>query len=392
MVQQIDELDLRARVTLIRTDLDVPLNSKLQVLDDARIQACLPTIQYAFEQDARVILAGQRGTFKKNIHKDDSMEPVGQHLAQLLDRTVILADDCAGDGVVKNIKDLREGEVLLVENLAYYQAEKKGDSEFARALIEGVDVYINEDFARSHQNYASVAISPQFVPRRAVGYSVKTHLDKLGAFIHLPSQPYVALVAGDRFVRSLNFIRGLIPYLSTVLVAGEIAYTFLQAKGISVGASRVDHKGVEYAAQLLKSAAARGVQILLPTDYIVREQVSEETSVKRGIPDGFSGISIGPQTQQMYLEKLVEAKTMIWFGGLGDTEDQAAQDIAKGMIQEVSKNRGTQSLLVGAQAIRLADRWGVTKRFGHSVLAEEAAVALLSGKKLPGISALEPKV
>ncbi len=388
MIKRIGDLDLRGRVTFIRVDFNVPLDEG-QITDDTRIRAALPTIEAARKAGARVVLASHLGR-PKGPDKELSLEPVGARLAELLAAPVVFADDCVGDGVRKNIKDLREGEVLLLENLRFHKGEEKNDEEFARALAEGIEVYVNDAFGAAHRAHASTAGMVKHVRDKAAGELMIKEVEALTGLLDKPARPFVALLGGAKVSDKVAVLDNLVKKADAILIGGAMAYTFLAAQGAKTGNSRVEHDKVEIADGILKAAKSRGVSVLLPVDHVVAKTFDEkaQASTVSEIPGDQMGLDIGPKTIELFRKKLLEAKTIFWNGPMGVFEWDSFAAGTQAMAQAVADSKG-QSVVGGGDSVAALNKSGLESKVTHVSTGGGASLELIEGKILPGVKALE---
>lgn len=388
MIRRLADLDLRGRVTFIRVDFNVPLEEG-KITDDTRIRAALPTIEAARKAGARVVLASHLGR-PKGPDKELSLEPVGARLAELLDCPVVFADDCVGDGVRKNIKDLREGDVLLLENLRFHKGEEKNDEEFARALAEGVEVYINDAFGAAHRAHASTAGMVKHVRDKAAGELMIKEVEALTGLLEKPARPFVAILGGAKVSDKVAVLDNLVKKADAILIGGAMAYTFLAAQGLKTGNSRVEQDKVEVADALLKSAKSRNVAVLLPIDHVVAKTFDEKAapSVVTEIQGDQMGLDIGPKTIELFRKKILEAKTIFWNGPMGVFEWDSFAAGTQAVAQAVADSKG-QSVVGGGDSVAALNKSGLESKITHVSTGGGASLELIEGKILPGVKALE---
>ena len=390
MINKLESLDLSGKVVFIRVDFNVPLGNEREITDDTRILAALPTIEYVRKAGGRVVLASHLGRPKGKKSSDLSLEPVGSHLASLLSHPVIFADDCVGDGVKKNIKDLKSGDVLLLENLRFYAAEKKSDEDFARALADSVDVYINDAFGAAHRDHASTAHMAKFVREKGAGLLLMKELDALQGLLAAPKRPFVAIVGGAKVSDKLMVLDNLVRKCNSILIGGAMAYTFLAALGKGTGTSRVESERVSSAEQILKAAAARKVKLLLPVDHVVAESFDENASseVVDEIRDGYMGLDIGPKTQAAYSDVILSAGTVFWNGPMGVFEWEKFAAGTNAVAEAVATTNAT-TVVGGGDSVAALKAAGKFDQVTHVSTGGGASLELMEGKTLPGVKALE---
>lgn len=390
MINRIEQLDLRGRVTFIRVDFNVPLSPEGAVTDDTRIRASLPTINYAIEQGARVVLASHLGRPKGKKDPEFSLEPVAARLAELLAREVVFADDCVGDGVRKNIRDLREGDVLLLENLRFYPGEEKNDEAFARALAEHVEVYVNDAFGAAHRAHASTAGMVRFVRDKAAGMLMIKEVEYLRGLLESPKRPFIAIVGGAKVSDKIGVLDSLVERTDALLIGGAMAYTMLAAKGKPVGKSRVEHDAIPLAERVIKASSARKVQLLLPEDHVVAATFDAHATPElvTEIREDRMGLDIGPKTRERFRQVIGEAATVFWNGPMGVFEWPAYAAGTMAIAAAVAASKGT-TVVGGGDSVAALNQSGLQDKVCHVSTGGGASLEMIEGKVLPGVKALE---
>src|SRR2546427_663476 len=320
MIRSIEQFEIAQKRLFIRVDFNVPLDKKTrQVKDDARIRAALPTIKYAIAKKARVILASHLGRPDGKVAPEMSLEPAGARLSQLLGQDVIFADDCVGDGVKKLVGELREGQVLLLENLRFHPEEEANDDAFARELAALCDVYVDDAFGTVHRAHASTVGMVKHVPQRGAGFLVAAELKHLQPLLKGAAKPYLAILGGAKVSDKIKVIDQLMGKVDALLIGGAMAYTFLSARGVPVGASRVEKDKIDVARRILERAGQSRVEVLLPSDHVVANEpkAGVATRTVTQIPEGMLGLDIGPMAREQYRQRIIGARTVFWNGPMG---------------------------------------------------------------------------
>ena len=393
-IRTIDQLDLAGKRVFIRVDFNVPLDEKGRVTDDARIRAALPTIRHAIAAKARVILASHLGRPKGDPSDKVkfTLEPAAQRLSELLDQDVILADDCIGDGVKKAVSDLGEGQVLLLENLRFHKGEEGNEEPFCRDLAALADVWVNDAFGTAHRAHASTADMARFVKERAGGFLIQKEVEYLGRVLARPEHPFVAILGGAKVSDKIKVLENLIGKADAVLVGGAMAYTFLAAKGVPVGKSRVEQDKLELARQILDKAKAKGVDFELPVDHVCGAEPKEtaERVVVNGaaIPDGLMGLDIGPKTLDRYRQRILAAKTVFWNGPMGLFEQKPWAEGTFGVARAMAESPGV-TIVGGGDSAAAVEEAGLVSRMKHVSTGGGASLEFIEGRELPGVKVLE---
>ena len=392
-IRSIDELELAGQRVFIRVDFNVPIDKKTgKITDDERIRAALPTILHAQNAGAKVILASHLGRPKGKPTPEYSMETVGAHLAELTGFEVHVPDDCVGDAAKKVVQDLRDGQVVLLENLRFHAEEEKNDEAFAKELAALATVYVNDAFGAAHRAHASVEALPRLMPKRAMGFLMKREVENLSRVLETPEKPFVAVLGGAKVTDKIGVIESLLAKCDAICIGGAMANTLLAAKGNDLRASLVEKDFLAQARTLLEKARDKGVDIVLPTDLVVGASTEATTGTTVGvanIPDGQMALDIGPATLEAFKKRVLAAKTIFWNGPLGLFENAAFASGTNGMAKVLAEASGFSVVGGGdsAAALRKAGA-GLVEKVGFVSTGGGAALELLEGQKLPGVEAL----
>ena len=383
----IRDLDLQGKVVFIRVDFNVPLApGTLEITSDKRIKASLPTIQYALERGAALILASHLGRPKGKRVPDMSLAPVAARLAQLLPGVkVIMASDCIGPDVPRP----RRQEIVLLENLRFHPEEEKNDPAFAQQLASGVDIYVNDAFGSAHRAHASTVGMIRFVPRAAAGLLMDKELEYLTKATKNPEHPCIAILGGAKVSDKIEVIENLLKFADRLLIGGAMAYTFLKAQGLPTGKSLVEEDKVELAKKLL---AESGDKLLLPADHVVASELAAgaPSEVVETIPAGKMGVDIGPKTVELFEAAIRPAKTIIWNGPMGVFE-KPPFDMGTVAVAKAVAASGAVSVVGGGDSEKAVKSAGVADKVSHVSTGGGASLEFLSGIELPGVAALNEK-
>ncbi len=389
----IDALDLGDARALMRVDFNVPLTDTLQVADDTRIRAALPSIKKIIESNGKAILMSHLGRPKGKVIEEMRLVPVAKMLSELLDKEVKMAPDCVGPDVEALVASMQPGEIVLLENLRFHKEETDNDAEFSRVLASLGDLYINDAFGSAHRAHASTVGVTQYFDRCAAGYLMQKELLYLGNALENPKRPFIAIMGGAKISGKIDLIKNLLDKVDTILIGGGMAYTFFKAQGLEVGNSLVEEDKVDLAGEVLEQADLKDVEICLPIDSLVAEEISEDarTQIVQGaIPMGWSGVDLGPGTIESYKLRILVAGTIVWNGPLGifEKEPFATGTMAIARALAEATKTGVTTVVGGGDSAAAIKKAGLSAEVSHVSTGGGASMEYLSGLALPGVEAL----
>ena len=391
-MKTIKDISLAGQRVFIRVDVNVPLDEYQNITDDTRIRSVLPTIQYALDHQAKVIIASHLGRPKGQVVPAMSLAPVAKRLGRLIEKEIRMAPDCIGPAVQELVAKMGEGEVLLLENLRFHLAEQANDEGYARSLAGLCDVYINDAFAVSHRENASVHAITKFAPLCAAGFLLQTELEYFSKAMAAPQRPLVAIVGGAKVSSKLGALENMLKNVDKIIVGGAMANTFLKSKGIDMGASRVEAELMGSATDIMAEAADRGIKFYLPVDFVVASELDERAETKivpaSEVPERWMALDIGPATALLYGEVLYDAKTIVWNGPMGVFEMDAFSRGTMSMVHSVA-NSYAMTIVGGGDTDVAIHKSGETERITYISTGGGAFLRLMEGKPLPAVTALE---
>ena len=392
----IRDLELSGKRVFIRADFNVPLaNGKVE--DDTRIRATLPTLKLAIERGARLVIASHLGRPKGKPESKYSLAPVAERLKELLGKPVIFASDCVGKEPESRSKALKNGHVLLLENVRFHAEEEKNGEGFSRQLAALCDgIYVDDAFGSAHRAHASVVGITKFVRQAAAGLLMEQELEYLGKALTNPERPFVAILGGAKVSDKIEVIQNLIKIADTILIGGAMAYTFFRAKGFTTGKSLVEEDKTDLALTLLGEAVERGSRIVLPIDHVLARSTEEGAQTQltgvEGTPADWMGLDIGPKTIDLFRKEISAARTIVWNGPLGMFEKLAfargTMEIARAVADATAN--GATSIVGGGDSVAAIQQTGVADKISHISTGGGASLEFLAGQKLPGVEALTP--
>jgi phosphoglycerate kinase len=389
-IQTVDQIELKRKRVFIRVDFNVPLNEKNEITDDTRIVQSLQTIRFVMEAGGKSILASHLGRPKGKRDPKFSLAPVAERLSRLLGKRVSLAFDCIGEEIQKQIGGMKEGDVLLLENLRFHPEEEKNDEVFSKALASLCDVYVNDAFGTAHRAHASTEGMTRFTKTVVAGFLMMKEIESLEKALVSPQKPYVAILGGAKVSDKIGVIQNLLDKVTTLLIGGGMAYTFLKAEGFQVGKSLVEEEQTGLSLNLIQKARGK-IKFLLPSDHIAAErmdiQAKREIVKSDKIPSGWVCLDIGPETVKVFSEEIKSAKTIVWNGPMGVFELEPFSQGTFAVARAIA-NSSAFSIVGGGDSVAAVKQAGVADRLSHISTGGGASLEFLEGKKLPGIEAL----
>ncbi len=390
-LRKIEDLELTGKKVFLRLDLNVPIkNGKIQ--DETRISEALPTIKYILERTSRLTMASHLGRPQNGGSPADSLEPVGAKLSELLEREVVLFPDYATESTIQLLNTLSKNQVMLLENLRFNPGEEANNVEFAHALVDGYDFYINDAFGTSHRAHASVSAAAELLSadRRAAGYLMQKEITALSEIVSRPAAPFTVIMGGSKVSDKISVILNLLNTCNHMLIGGAMAYTFLKFKGIDVGSSRVEADKMDLVETIFRNAESRKVQIHLPVDHLCANEFAETAAaipVSGAIPAGLMGLDIGPETQKAFARVIRESKTVFWNGPMGVFEWPKFSKGTMSIAEAMADVRG-KTVVGGGDSVSAVHQSGFASKMTHISTGGGASLEFLEGKVLPGIKLL----
>ncbi len=389
----IRDIPLKGKRALVRVDFNVPMDGEGNITDDNRILGALPTIRYLVEQGAKVVLMSHMGRPKGTVNPKYSLAPVARRLSELMGQPVHMAADVIGEDADRKVAALKEGEVALLENLRYHAEEEKNDPEFAKKLASYGEVYVNDAFGTAHRAHASTEGVAHFRPAVS-GFLIEKELKFLGQAVENPERPFVAVLGGAKVSDKLGVINNLLDKVDTLIIGGGMAYTFVKARGGQIGKSLLEEDKLDYAREMLKKAAEKGVNLLLPEDTLAADSFSNDArsrAVPSGeIPEGWQGLDIGPKAQQKFSEAVRNAKTVVWNGPMGVFEFPNFAAGTRAVARAMAESHAT-TIVGGGDSAAAVAQLGFADKISHISTGGGASLEFLEGLELPGVAALNDK-
>ena len=393
MKKTIEDIQVAGKKVLVRCDFNVPLDENKNITDENRINGALPTIKYLMGQGAKVILCSHMGRPKGEFNMKYSLAPVTKRLSEILGKEVKLAEDVIGDSAKALVADMKDGDVICLENVRFHKEEEKNDPEFAKALASLAEVYVNDAFGTAHRAHASTAGVADYLPA-VCGYLIQKEIDIMGKALSNPERPFVAILGGAKVSDKIGVINNLIEKVDSLIIGGGMAYTFLKAQGYEIGKSICENDKLDLAKELLAKAEAKGVKMYLPVDTVVADGFSNDANFKtvdsKAIPSDWEGLDIGEKTIALFSDVVKNAKTVIWNGPMGVFE---MSNFAKGTISVAQAIAASDSISIigGGDSAAAVEQFGFGDKVTHISTGGGASLEFLEGIVLPGIDCLNDK-
>ena len=392
MKKTLTDVQLKGKRVLMRADFNVPLDEKRAITDDSRIAAALPSIKYILENGGKLILMSHLGRPKGEVKPEFCLDPVADRLSSLLKKNVKKLDDCIGDDVEDAVANMRDGDVILLENLRFHKEEKKNDPEFAKQLASLGDVFVEDAFGTCHRAHASTVGVTQYLPSVA-GFLVQKEIEYFEKVTKDPDKPFCLILGGAKVADKIPVIENMLDKIDFLLIGGAMAYTFLKSRLKGIGNSRVEDEMLDTVSKIFELASAKNVSIFLPTDHVVAKEVKDTARgkvVKEHIPDGWIGLDIGPETIKKYESVLRESKTIVWNGPVGLFEMKQFSAGTRELAKFIAKLDAT-TVIGGGDTAAAINQLKLGSKMSHMSTGGGASLEYLEGKELPGIAALNDK-
>ncbi|MCY7837540.1 phosphoglycerate kinase [Bacillus haynesii] len=391
--KSVKDIDVKGRVVFCRVDFNVPMKDG-KVTDDTRIRAALPTIQYLTEQGAKVLLASHLGRPKGQVSEELRLTPVAARLGELIGKEVKKADEAYGDAVKAQISEMKDGDILVLENVRFYPGEEKNDPELSKAFAALADVYVNDAFGAAHRAHASTAGIAEHLPAVA-GFLMEKELEVLGKALSNPERPFTAIIGGAKVKDKIGVIESLLEKVDNLIIGGGLAYTFVKALGHEVGKSLLEEDKIELAKSFMDRAKEKGVNFYMPTDVLVADDFSNDANTKivpvSEIPSDWEALDIGEETRKTYADVIKNSKLVVWNGPMGVFEIDAFAKGTRAVAEALAEAKDTYSVIGGGDSAAAVEKFGLADKMSHISTGGGASLEFMEGKELPGVKALNDK-
>ncbi|MFA5675130.1 MAG: phosphoglycerate kinase [Christensenellales bacterium] len=388
--KSVRDINVKGKKVLVRVDFNVPLNGR-EITDETRITAAMPTIDYLLDNNAKVILCSHLGRPKGEFKPEFSLAPVAEKLEEISGRKVVFAADVIGPSAKAAIDNMKQGEIVLLENLRFHKEETSNDAGFSKTLASYADIFVNDAFGTCHRAHASTVGVAAYIPAVS-GFLINKELEVLGGAVDNPARPFTAMLGGAKVADKIGVIDNLINIADTLIIGGGMGYTFLKAKGFEMGKSLLDEGNIDLAAELLKKAERKGVDILLPVDAVVADEFSQNAKTmvvaSEHIPADWMGLDIGPATRMLFTDRIRTSRTIIWNGPMGVFEMPAYAEGTKAMAKAMAESDAV-TIIGGGDSAAAVKQMGFAGAMTHISTGGGASLEFLEGKTLPGVAALE---
>ncbi|MHC6178490.1 phosphoglycerate kinase [Clostridium sp. JNZ X4-2] len=391
----IEDIDVKGKRVLVRCDFNVPLKNG-KITDENRLTGALPTIKYLIQNDAKVILCSHLGKPKGEPKPEMSLRPVAERLSEMLKKEVVFAadDNVVGENAKNAVQNMKNGNVILLQNTRYRVEETKNEDNFSKELASLADIFVNDAFGTAHRAHCSTVGVAKFLNTAVCGYLIQKELKFLGNAVENPTRPFAAILGGAKISDKINVINNLLEKVDTLIIGGGMSYTFSKAQGYTIGNSLVEEDKIKYAGEMIEKAKAKNVRLLLPVDNIVADKFSEDAkpfiTEDENIKDGYMGLDIGPKTCKLYEDAIADAKTIVWNGPMGVFE---FKNFANGTfaVAKAMAESGAATIIGGGDSAAAVNQLGFGNKMTHISTGGGASLEFLEGKELPGIAALNDK-
>ena len=391
----VDDIEVKGKKVLVRCDFNVPVKDGV-ITDDNRITAALPTINKLVSEGAKVILCSHMGKPKGEVKKELSLAPVAKRLSEYLKKEVVFAadDNVVGENAKKAVAEMKDGDVVLLENTRFRKEETKNEDNFSQELASLAEIFVNDAFGTSHRAHCSTVGVTKYIKTSAVGYLMEKEIEYLGNAVNNPVRPFAAILGGAKVADKLNVINNLLEKVDILIIGGGMAYTFIKAQGGNIGNSHLDEEKLDYANEMIAKAKEKGVKLLLPVDAVIVKEFKNDTEFKTvpvgEIPDGWEGVDIGEKTRKLFADALKTAKTVVWNGPMGvfEFENFAAGTNA---IAKTLADLDATTIIGGGDSAAAVNQLGYGDKMSHISTGGGASLEFLEGKELPGVAAVNDK-